>query len=210
MIRNLLFDLGGVIMDIDRMNAVEALRDAGMPHPEELLGDYGQKGPFLALERGEITPAEFHTHLRPYFTRPVTDDAIDDAFCHFLLGIPLERLHALETLRRRGFRVCLLSNTNAVMWHRYILPEFTKDGHDINHYFDGIITSFEVKAYKPEPAIFHAAVDRLGIEPSETLFFDDSQANLDGAATLGFHTALVTDEHPFMNQIPTRPPLADE
>lgn len=201
-IKNLLFDLGGVIMNIERMNAVNALRLAGMPHPEELLGDYGQKGPFLALERGEITPAQFHEQLRPYFDRPVTDEAIDRAFNKFLTGIPVSRLRDIEELRRRGFRTYLLSNTNAVMWNSYILNDFRKDGHDISHYFDGIITSFEVKAYKPEPAIFRATIDRLGIDPQETLFFDDSQANLDGAARFGFHTALVTPDNGFMNQIP--------
>lgn len=202
-IKNLLFDLGGVIMNIDRMQCVEAFKEAGMLHPEELLGDYGQKGPFLALERGEITPAEFRSEIRRYFVREVSDDAIDTAFCRFLTGIPVERLHALEELRGQGFRTYLLSNTNALMWEKYILPDFRKDGHDINYYFDGIITSFEVKAYKPEKQIFQAAIDILGIDPAETLFFDDSQANLNGAALLGFKTALVTDENGFMNQIPS-------
>jgi len=201
-VRNLLFDLGGVIMNIDRLECIRAFKEIGMPHPEELLGDYGQKGPFLALERGEITPDEFRTQLRQYLECDVTDESIDEAFCRFLTGIPVERLHAIEELRRRGFMTYLLSNTNAIMWKRYILPEFKKDGHDINHYFDGIITSFEVKAYKPEREIFHAAIDQLGIKADETLFFDDSQANLDGALPLGFKTALVTEDNGFMNQIP--------
>lgn len=201
MIKNLLFDLGGVILDIDRTKAIDALAAIGMRDPGSLLGDYGQKGPFLALERGEITPAQFRDELRRYFDRPVTDEEIDAAFCEFLRGIPTERLHALEELHKR-FRIYLLSNTNALMWYRYILPEFTKDGHDINYYFDGLIASFEVKAYKPEPAIFHATADILGIEPSETLFYDDSQANVDAARREGFHATLVTPECGFMQQIP--------
>lgn len=201
MIKNLLFDLGGVILDIDRTKAVDALSAIGMRNPGELLGDYGQKGPFLALERGEITPAEFRHEIRKYFDRPVSDDEIDAAFCEFLRGIPTARLHALEELHRR-FNIYLLSNTNALMWDRYIIPEFTKDGHDINHYFDGLITSFRVKAYKPEPAIFHAAATQLGIKPDETLFFDDSQANVDAARREGFHAALVTPGNGFMQQIP--------
>ncbi|MBD5213865.1 MAG: HAD family phosphatase [Bacteroidales bacterium] len=200
MIQNLLFDLGGVILDIDRLKAVEALRAAGMRSPEELLGDYGQKGPFLALERGEITPATFRDELRTYFDRPVDDETIDSAFCEFLRGIPQHRLRALEELHRR-FKLYLLSNTNALMWDRYILPEFTKAGHDINYYFDGIIASFQVKAYKPEPAIFRAAESILGIDPEETLFFDDSQANVEAARRLGFHAALVTPETDFITII---------
>lgn len=200
MIKNLLFDLGGVILDIDRLKAVEALRQAGMRSPEDFLGDFGQKGPFLALERGEITPDEFHAELRPYFDREVDDDTIDTAFCEFLRGIPDQRLRALHQLRRR-FRTYLLSNTNAIMWDRYILPEFTKLGHDINYYFDGLITSFEVKAYKPDPAIFKAAAELLGIEPEETLFFDDSQANVEAARRLGFHAAYVTPDNDFITII---------
>ena len=198
MIRNLLFDMGGVILDIDRNKAIKALKEAGMPHPEELLGDYGQKGPFLALERGEISVQEFREQLRSYFDRPVTDNAIDDAFCEFLVGIPVERLRALESLKKKGYNIYMLSNTNALMWDKYILTEYKKDGHDIDHYFDGIIASFQVKAYKPEKEIFEAAVNILGIKPEETLFFDDSQANLDAAAALGFKTALVTDDRGFI------------
>ncbi len=205
MIKNLLFDLGGVILDIDRMKAVEALREAGMRNPEELLGDYGQQGPFLALERGEITPAQFRDELRAYFDRPVDDETIDEAFCQFLRGIPPHRLRALEQLHRR-FRIYLLSNTNALMWDRYILPEFTKLGKDIHYYFDGLIASFEVKAYKPEPAIFRAAEQLLGIEPEETLFFDDSQANVEAARRLGFHAALVTPETDFITLIAKKLP----
>ncbi len=200
MIKNLLFDLGGVILDIDRHCAIDALREAGMPHPEELLGDYGQKGPFLALEKGEITVDEFHDQLRPYFTRPVTDEAIDNAFCQFLRGIPVERLRALEELKGKGYKIYLLSNTNALMWNRYIIDEFKKDGHDLDYYFDGIITSYEVKAYKPETAIFKAAERILEIDPAETLFFDDSEANLKGAEALGFNTVLVTPEVGFMDR----------
>lgn len=187
-------------MDIERMKAVEALRAIGMHSPESLLGDYGQKGPFLELERGDITPAMFREALRRYFDRPVSDEAIDAAFCEFLRGIPTERLHALEQLHKE-YGIYLLSNTNALMWNRYILPEFTKDGHDIDYYFDGIIASFRVGAYKPEAAIFEAAEHTLGIRPEETLFFDDSQANVDAARRLGFHAELVTPERGFMQII---------
>lgn len=198
MIKNLLFDLGGVILDIDRMEAVKALTAIGMRNPAGLLGDYGQKGPFLALERGDITPEEFHSALRPYFDREVSDDAIDAAFCEFLRGIPVERLHALERLHEH-YNIYLLSNTNAVQWGRYIIPEFKKDGKEIDHYFDGLIKSFEVKAYKPEEAIYRAVIERLGIKPEETLFLDDSQTNLDAAEKLGFKTALVTADRGFID-----------
>ena len=80
MVKNLLFDLGGVIMYIDRNRAVKALEAIGLTDADSMLGEYGQKGAFLALEKGEIDAAEFRRQLRPHFDRPVTDEEIDTAF----------------------------------------------------------------------------------------------------------------------------------
>lgn len=193
MIRNIMFDLGGVIMDIKRENAVAALQAIGMADADNMLGVYGQKGPFLQLEKGEITIPEFRSALRPYISGNPSDDQIDDAFCRFLIGIPADRLHQLEQLRSDGYGIYLLSNTNPLMWERFILPEFRKDGHDINHYFDGIVTSFEEHAYKPDAAIFNRAAQKFGIKPAETIFLDDSAANCEAARRCGFEAAHVSD-----------------
>lgn len=190
MIKNLLFDLGGVIMDIDKQRCVDAFEALGLKNASGYFGEYGQKGPFLALERGDISIDEFHEVFRPEMPAGTTDSMIDEAFCKFLIGIPVHRLRELEQLRRH-YNIYLLSNTNAIMWDSTIADEFRKDGHDVNHYFDGIVTSFEANALKPEEKIFRYCEDKLGLRPGETLFFDDSQANLDAAAALGFHTALV-------------------
>ena len=101
MIKNLLFDLGGVIMDLDRERCVRAFRKLGMENPDEFLGLYGQQGEFLRLEAGEIDAKEFHRRVRPLFRDPsVTDAEIDEAFNEFLIGIPVERLKALRELRK--------------------------------------------------------------------------------------------------------------
>lgn len=192
-IKNLMFDLGGVIMDIRRENAVEALKAIGMEKADELLGVYGQKGVFLQLEKGLISPAEFRDALRKEISADVTDRQIDEAFTKFLIGIPVDRLRQLEKLRNEGYRIYLLSNTNALMWHGFIVNEFTIDGKTINDYFDGIVTSFEAHAYKPDAAIFNYAADHCRIIPSETLFFDDSLENCEAARRLGFHAAHVSD-----------------
>ena len=190
-IKNLLFDLGGVIMNIRRDNAVKALEELGMRDANRFLGEYEQKGDFLALERGEITPAEFRDRLRAHIGRQdLSDGMIDSAFEKFLIGIPVSRLRELEALHKK-YRICMLSNTNALMWNGVILTEFKNDGQDVNYYFDAIVTSFDVHAYKPEAAIFSAAEQICGIKPDETLFFDDSQRNVDAARALGFNAVLV-------------------
>ena len=114
MIDTLMFDLGGVIMDIRRENAVEALRNLGRENAGDFLGDYGQKGPFLALEKGEIGAEEFRREVRKLIPRPVSDSELDEAFNRFLIGIPVERLRELEKLKKR-YRVYMLSNTTPGM-----------------------------------------------------------------------------------------------
>lgn len=191
MIKNLLFDLGGVIMDIRRENCVAAFRQLGMEDPNAFLGEYVQKGPFEGIESGRLNEAEFHSAIREIMgDTEVTDAQIDEAFGKFLVGIPHHRLEELTALHGR-YRMYLLSNTNPIMWVDGIRKAFAQEGKDENYYFDGLVRSYEAKAMKPAPGIFEYAIKHLGIEPEETLFLDDSQANLDAAAKFGFKTLLV-------------------
>ena len=198
MIKNLLFDLGGVIMDLDRNRCVDAFKGLGMKDPDDFLGLYGQKGDFLALESGEIGADEFHRRIRPLFGNPdLTDAQIDDAFNQFLIGIPVDRLEALRALRS-DYRICLLSNTNPIMMESKIAEEFCKEGREMADYFDGIVTSFNIGVCKPDPAIFRAVTDKFGIIPSETIFLDDSAENCRIGAELGFSPLHVPAESSFM------------
>ena len=198
MIKNLLFDLGGVIMDIDRDRCVEAFRELGMERPEELLDPYCQRGPFLSIEDGSATPAEFRDEIRRHMSRHVDDEEIDTAFGRFLKGIPATRLRQLERLRG-SYGVYLISNTNPIMWEGPIARYFMVDGGELEHYFDGVVTSFEARCVKPERGIFELAVERFGIEPAETLFFDDSEANIKAAEAMGFHGMLVRPSEEFFD-----------
>jgi len=187
MIRNLLFDLGGVIFDLKRSACEEAFRQLGLQDTGKFFGEYGQKGPFMEIEEGKISPAQFHDYVRGIIGRvDLTDSEIDSAFMKFLVGIPVERLHCLQSLRR-NYGVYMLSNTNSIMWNDKIASEFKKDGLEVGDYFDGIVTSFEAKALKPNADIFRYAVSHLGIKPEETLFLDDSIDNIKAACELGFH-----------------------
>ena len=191
MIKNLLFDLGGVIMDIRRLNCVASFERLGMKDADSFLGEYSQKGPFLQLEEGLINEAQFRDAVREYIDGEVTDEQIDKAFCDFLVGIPAYRLEQLRQLKNQ-YGIYMLSNTNPIMWHSRIAEEFRQEGMEREDYFDGIVTSFEARSIKPDAKIFHTVVEKLGIKPEETLFLDDSQKNLDAASALGFHTLLVT------------------
>ena len=203
MIKNLLFDLGGVIMNLDRMRAVRGLQALGMANADKVLGEYAQQGPFGALESGAITIDEFHRQMASLIDGKVDYDAIDRAFISFLDGIPSYRLDALKELRK-DFGIYLLSNTNKLMWETEIKHQFRQQGLEIEDYFDGIVTSFEAKVMKPHAEIFNYAQEKLNIEPSETLFLDDSETNCEAARKLGWNAVCVTPGTEFTELIPPK------
>lgn len=197
-IKNLLFDLGGVIMDIKRQLCVDAFKRIGVTDAEDMIGLYAQNGSFMALEDGSISAAQFRDDIRSHIDHPVSDEAIDDALDQFLIGIPEHRLVALRQLAK-DHHIFMLSNTNPIMFEGKIRRCFNIEGKEMEDYFEGIVTSYTALCAKPDPAIFRYAIKHLGIIPQETLFFDDSQANLDAAALLGFKTALVEPGKEFID-----------
>ena len=198
MIKNLLFDLGGVIMNLDRNRCVKALEALGLAEADEMLGIAVQKGPFGQLESGQIGPDEFRNEIRARIGRPVSDSDIDGALNRFLLGTPVQRLHQLRQLRER-YGVYMLSNTNPIMWNSFIADQFRQEGREVGDYFDGIVTSFEARCMKPSAEIFDYAARTLGIAPGETLFLDDAEVNCRAAEALGWHAALVAPGREFMD-----------
>ena len=197
-IKNLLFDLGGVIVDINRDRCVKAYTEAGMRDADEMLGVYKQSGIFLQLEEGKVTPQQFRDEMRKHFTGNVSDEVIDDCFSQFLLGIPVHRLRALERLKK-DYHVYLLSNTNAIMFETTIRDFFKADGHTLEYYVDGYVVSYEELCCKPDERIFRRCEEKFGIKPEETLFFDDGLVNCDAAKRLGFVTHHVKPDTEFLD-----------
>lgn len=205
MIKNLMFDLGGVIMNIRRENCVEAFKELGMADPDAFLGEYSQSGPFAAIENGQSDPAKFHEDVRAIIGNPaITDKQIDDAFGKFLTGIPKHRLEDLRKLKEK-FSLYLLSNTNPIMWTNGIAENFAQEGKDVGFYFNDVVRSYKAGVMKPNPEIFRITERKFGIKPQETIFFDDSKANCDAAAALGFNTIWVKPGTEFMELLKEYP-----
>lgn len=201
MLKNIIFDLGGVVIDLQRIKAVEALEKLGITDAPALLNDYEQKGPFLLLETGEISSSDFYDLLLPKCAPGTTCCDIREAFEQFLRDLPVERLRLIEKLREKGYRLYVLSNTNPVMYNHWIEDAFRKDEKTINDYFDGIVVSFQERRCKPDPEIFKNLVKRYNLNPSETLMLDDSQANVDSAKSVGLKAVKVepTGTRSFVN-----------
>ena len=192
-IRNLLFDLGGVIINLDRQRCVDALTALGAEKADEMLDLSVQRGTLMDLEEGKISPSDFFKRMRQKIGKAVSDEEIVHALNELLIGIPLDRLTLLRKLRQR-FNVMMLSNTNPIMFDTKIAECFAQEGLSITDYFDDVYLSYRLKSCKPDIAIFKKVIELSRIVPQETLFFDDSQKNLDAAASLGFKTFLVTPD----------------
>lgn len=189
-IKNIVFDLGGVVITLNRNRAVRSLIDLGVRDADKLLGLYRQEEPFLGLETGRITAAQFYDLLRRQ-CEPATDVEIQEAFNSFLIEIPAARLEMLRKLRSAGYRLYVLSNTNPVMYNSWIARAFRAEGLTINDYFDGIVTSFAEGMCKPDVRLFRTVLDRYRLKGEETLMLDDSEANCNAAALAGMNAIRV-------------------
>lgn len=190
MIKNIIFDLGGVMIDLNRLAAVAALEEIGMDNAGELLNEYEQRGPFLDLETGRITAGEFFDAVCTA-CHGVSPLAVQEAFNHFLVALPVERLAMLRRLREAGYRLYVLSNTNPLMFNSWIADAFQGEGRRMQDYFDGIVCSFQEGMCKPAPDIFRRVVERYSLEPSETLMLDDSAANCAAARSIGLEAVRI-------------------
>ncbi len=186
-IKNLLIDFGGVLIDLDRARCIENFRKLGLEQVADLLDVYHQQGIFMQQEKGLITPAEFRDDIRSMMKEEVSDAEIDTAWNSFLVGIPTYKLDLLLKLREQ-YAVYLLSNTNLIHWEWSCDNAFAYNGNQVEDYFEKIYLSFEMKMAKPEIEIFRAVVSDAGINPEETLFIDDSEANCLAANSLGIAT----------------------
>lgn len=186
MIRNLVFDFGGVIADFDFQQALAAFARIGLKNPTEYLDSYHQRDFFMMLESGAIDADEFVRRLNECSDRPVSyADAREAWMEFFLLPVPAERLAMLEELRR-DYRLYVLSNTNPFVMSWARSSEFTPAGKPLDAYFDRLYLSCEMKCMKPDRAIFDRMAADAGLIPSETIYVDDSRTNADAGAALGY------------------------
>lgn len=186
-IKNLLIDLGGVLINLDRQRCMESFKKLGFADVEERLDIQQLHGIFLQQEKGLITSAEFRNEMRKMIGKEISDQQIDEAWNSFLIDIPDYKLDLLLKLRTK-YVVYLLSNTNEIHWQWACKNAFPYRTFKVEDFFEKTYLSFEMHMIKPEPEIFKAVIEDAGIEPQETLFIDDSEINCKAAQKLGIST----------------------
>jgi putative hydrolase of the HAD superfamily len=187
MIKNLIFDFGGVLTFIDTPRAIERFKALGLKNAEDYLNSYKQTGIFYQLENGDIDADTFVAELGKLCNREISYDEALDAWMGFIVSVQTEFLEYLQTLRGK-YRLGVLSNTNPFLqgWARS--SAFTSEGKSLDDYFDDLYLSYLMKCSKPGEEIYLMMLHDGNMLPHETLFVDDGEKNIDAARALGIKT----------------------
>lgn len=187
----ILFDLGGVILNIDYHKPVEAFRNLGIEDFSKHFAQHGQTSLLDEYETGRISSEEFLKALKKLTRKGTTEAELIDAWNSILLDLPEERLHLLEEAAA-SHRIFLLSNTNDLhiqQFNRYLLDEHQLPS--LEPFFETLYLSYELGLRKPEQEIFRFVLGDAGVNPETTLFIDDSPQHIESARKLGIHSHLL-------------------
>ena len=193
MIKNIIFDLGGVVITLDHQQAVDRFAALGVENAAEKLDSYTQQGIFGELESGLIDDETFRLKLSEMVGHEVTHEQCAYAWQGYASEVPQRNLDALVSLRQQGYRLILLSNTNPYMMEWVNSSDFDGHGHSVEHYFDACYLSYRMKLMKPSTEIFIRMMMAEKIPPYECLFLDDGPRNVAAASQLGMRTFCPTN-----------------
>ena len=157
-ISTLIFDFGGVLINLNRDAAIAEFQKLGLDTADRLLDNYVQAGIFKHLEDGSLSASDFRNEVRKLTSPKITDAQIDNAFNAFLLDIPSEKLELLLALRSK-FRVVMLSNTNPIHFPWCVETKFRYNGYHLSDFFDTCYLSYELKCSKPDALIFEKLLE---------------------------------------------------
>ena len=181
--KNLIFDLGGVLFDINYQEPGKRFQALGMQGLKDLFFNPDANNPFHAYERGHISSEEFAGHLLRFAPHHAQMADIQEAWNSILTELPLHRIQMLRQLKQKH-RLFLFSNIND--WHlqayRQQLPvPYT----EFESHFEAVYYSCEIGHRKPDPQGFLHILQQQQLEPEETVFIDDLIENAQGASQVG-------------------------
>ncbi len=189
----IIFDFGGVILNIDFDKVNKAFHDLGVKNFEEIYSLKKANPLFEQLEEGKINEKEFYNALKKYTNLSISDQQIRVAWNSMLLGYRKEALNTLKVIRLK-YKLYLLSNTNIIHHTAFnkIYQTEVKEG-SLNGYFDRAYYSHEIGYRKPGRQAYEYVLKENDLSPGETLFIDDSIQNINGAKAVGLQTIFLKD-----------------
>ena len=186
-ISNIIFDLGGVLLNIDYHKTEQAFVNLGVSNFNELYSQFHADHFFKAFEMGQVSPEAFIEKLKSY-KDDLTADQIKTAWNAMLLDFPPGRIDFLLNLKQR-YRIFLLSNTNAVHYEAFqkIELNITGDPHALDECFEKCYFSHDIGLRKPDRDIFDFVLNDSKLAANESIFIDDTWANVEAAIAAGIH-----------------------
>jgi glucose-1-phosphatase len=187
-IRNIIFDLGGVILNIDYKLTEIAFVKLGLENFEDLYAKQKQLNLFDKFETGEITADRFRESIRNISGSDPSDEQINEAWNKMLIDLPEKNLSFLLLLKKK-YRLFLLSNTNEIHINGFMEIINRDYGYlPFDDIFEKTYYSNRVRLRKPDEKIFRLVLEENNLSASETLFIDDTERHLAGATAAGLHT----------------------
>jgi len=187
-IKNIIFDLGGVILDIDETIVYKELEKMGintseLAHSKEFIEIMSK------FDTGIYTAPTFRKKMKALIGQEkMTDQKFDSIWNAMLLDIPRERIEAIEKVKKH-YKIFLMSNTNEIHYDLYVRDLQLRFGYnEFDELFNKSYFSFAEHLEKPNPHFFELILDHEHLLPEETLFIDDSKKNIEAAQALGIHT----------------------
>ena len=183
-IKNIIFDLGGVIYAIDYHKTITAFKNLGIKNFDKLFAKAAQQNIFDDLETGTISKSEFFVEINLLIQDYLTDNQITEAWNAMLLQFMPEALSCLDEISS-DYRLFLLSNTNEIH------IEFIKNQVGEENFksfcarFEKVYLSHEIGKRKPHAKVFDYIINEKKLKKDETLFIDDSIQHVQGAIKAG-------------------------
>ena len=190
--KNLILDLGGVILNVDYTKIVDKFRSYDIKNFENIYTQAAQSEIIDRFEEGTVTMSEFRDGIRDLVKTDLTNEQIDEAWMAMILDLPKENVELLGKLKLK-YNLYLFSNTNE-LHIEFLKKDFQRQcGFDIfTCCFNKAYFSNEIHLRKPDPKSFQYILDDANLKPEDTLFIDDSPQHVKGAQEVALQTYWLT------------------
>jgi epoxide hydrolase-like predicted phosphatase len=193
--KNLIFDLGEVIVDIDYSVTVAEFQKLALVDFSEVISYSAQHEVFDHFDKGVISASQFRDVLRQFLKPGTSDEQIDNAWNALIVAYPPAKFKLLKELKTR-YKTFALSNTNEI--HVAALDEAARtklNAPDFGSFFHAAYYSNLTGHRKPEKEIYELVMQKENLEPEETFFVDDKKENIDAAKNLGWNASQLKDRN---------------
>ncbi len=197
----ILFDLGGVLINVDYNKTKEAFEELGIDDFNALFSQAQQNDLFSDYETGKISSFHFINKLLELLPAGTSANQVVHAWNAMILDFPIERMNYMEKLAEEA-KLYVLSNTNDIHVEKALRNLKKVTPKKLEDYFTEVFFSHEIGDRKPNVSAFKLVLERMNAQPEDVLFVDDSLQHIEAAKSLGIETIHLTQElltHPYFS-----------